>query len=187
MSSTALDQQPFERVAPTWEAGPPGPDRPPSSGHAATAGRIAIVVGAILAVATATLAAAAVVAGFAFGLPMGGGVGERTPHPQSAAALADGFELGAGALRLDLRDVAFPDGVTRTKVAVGFGEATVIVPPGVDVVVNGEVLAGRVVTFGRDDDGFGVDTTHTTDLHPGAPRLEIDAKVGFGQLRVERG
>jgi len=187
MSSTALDEGRYERVAPTWEAGQPEPGHPTPSRPGTSAGRVAIIVGAILAVATATLAAAAVIAGFAFGLPMGGGVGERTPHPQSAAALADGFKLGAGALRVDLRDVAFPDGVTRTKVELGFGEATVTVPEGVDVVVNGEVLAGRVVTFGRDDDGFDVDTTHATPTHPGAPRLEIDAKVGFGQLRVERG
>lgn len=187
MSSTALDDQRFERVAPTWELGRPAPPRASRPDTPHTAARIAMVVSAIVAVAVATLAVGAVVAGFAFGLPMGGGIGERTPHPQSAAALAGGFELGAGELRLDLRDVAFPDGTTRTKVEVGFGEATVIVPHGVDVVVDGRVLAGQAQTFGRAEDGVGVDTTQTAISGKHAPRLEIDARVGFGQLRVIRG
>jgi hypothetical protein len=187
MSSTALDDQRFERVAPTWEVGRPATQRPPRPETPDTAARIAMVVGAIVAVAIATLAVGAVAAGFAFGLPMNGGIGERTPHPQSAAALAGGFELAAGELRLDLRDVAFPDGTTRTKVDVGFGEATVIVPRGVDVVVDGRVIAGQATTFGRSSNGLGVDTTQaSTAAGARAPRLEIDAHVGFGQLRVIR-
>jgi hypothetical protein len=187
MPSTALDDQRFERVAPTWEVGRPATQRPPRPETPDTAARIAMVVGAIVAVAIATLAVGAVAAGFAFGLPMNGGIGERTPHPQSAAALAGGFELAAGKLRLDLRDVAFPDGTTRTKVDVGFGEATVIVPRGVDVVVDGRVIAGQAQTFGRSEDGLGVDTTQAALSGSRAPRLEIDARVGFGQLRVVRG
>jgi hypothetical protein len=186
MSSTALDDQRFERIAPTWELGRPVPQHPTPSEPPGRTARIAMVIGGIVAIAAATLAAGVVVAGFAFGLPMGGGVGERTPHPQSAAALAGGFELAAGELRLDLRDVAFPDGTTRTKVDVGFGQATVVVPRGVDVVVDGRVIAGQATTFGRSEDGLGVDTTQTAISGAHAPRLEIDARVGFGQLRVVR-
>lgn len=186
MSSTALDDERFERVAPTWEVGRPVPQSPTPSGTPSPAARIAMVISGIVAIAVATLAVGIVVAGFAFGLPMSGGIGQRTPHPQSAAALAGGFKLAAGKLRLDLRDVAFPDGTTRTKVDVGFGEATVIVPRGVDVVVDGRVIGGQVQAFGRSEDGLGVDTTQTAITGRRAPRLEIDARVGFGQLRVLR-
>jgi cell wall-active antibiotic response 4TMS protein YvqF len=187
MSSTVLDDQRFERVAPTWEVGRPAPERPTPSQPSDRGVRIAVAVAVVLTVITTTLAAGAIVAGFAFGLPMSGGVGQRTPHPQSAADLADGFELTAGQMRLDLRDVAFPAGTTRTKVDVGFGEATVIVPRGVEVVVDGRVVAGQVESFGRAEDGLGVDTTQASGAGPRAPRLEIDGRVGFGQLRVVRG
>jgi hypothetical protein len=187
MPSTALDDQRFERVAPTWEVGRPGPEYPTPAGPADRGVRFTIAAAIALALITATLAVATVVTGLAFGLPLGAGVGERTPHPQSAADLTGGFELGAGELRVDLRDVAFPAGTTRTKVEVGFGEATVIVPRGVEVVVDGEVLAGQAQTFGRAEDGLGVQTTQASGAGPRAPRLELDARVGFGQLRVERG
>lgn len=187
MSSTVVDDQPFERVAPSWEVGRPGPERPTPSPPSNIAARIAIVVSAIVAVAVATLAVGVVAAGFAFGLPMSDGIGQRTPHPQSTADLADGFALTAGELRLDLTDVPLPTGTTRTKVEVGYGEATVIVPRGVDVVVDGRVVAGQAQTFGRAEDGFGVDTTQASLSGGRSPRLEIDARVGIGQLRVIRG
>jgi hypothetical protein len=186
MSSTTLDDQRFERVAPTWEVGGRGPQGPTPSRSSDLGTRITVALGVAVALITTTLAIGVVVAGVAFGLPMGGGVGERTPHPQTAGDLAGGFELAAGQMRLDLRDVAFPAGTTRTKVDVGFGEATVIVPRGVEVVVDGRVVAGQVAAFGRTEDGLGVDTTQASGAGPRAPRLEIDARVGFGQLRVER-
>lgn len=187
MSPTALDDQPFVRVAPSWEVGRPASERPAPSKPTDRGLRLTLAIGVAIALLTATAAAAAVAAGFAFGLPMGGGIGERTPHPRSAAALAGGFELAAGALRLDLRDVDFPRGTTRTKVEVGFGEATVIVPRGVDVVVDGRVIAGASQTFGHTDDGLDVGTTRASGGRRGAPQLQLDARVGFGQLRVVRG
>ncbi len=187
MSSTALADQPFERVAPTWEVGRPAPQRPapskPSGRGAAHRRRDRRRPRPDHHDA----GAAAIAAGLAFGLPMSAGVGQRSPHPQSAGDLAQGFELTAGELRLDLRDVAFPAGTTRTKVEVGFGQATVIVPRGVEVVVDGRVVAGQARSFGRAEDGLGVDTTQVAAAGPRAPRLELDARVGFGQLRVVRG
>lgn len=187
MSPTAVDDQPFVRVAPTWEVGRPSAERPAPSEPANRHVRLSAAIGVTIALLTATAAVGAVVAGFAFGLPMGGGIGERTPRPQSAAALAGGFELAAGELRVDLRDVDFPRGTTRTKVEVGFGEATVIVPRGVEVAVDGRVIAGASETFGHTDDGLGVDTSRSSAGGRGAPRLELDARVGFGQLRVVHG
>jgi hypothetical protein len=186
MPSTAIDDQRFERVAPTWEVGRPAPERPTPAGSSDLGTRITVAIGVAVALITTTLAIAVAVAGVAFGLPMGGGIGQRTPHPQTAGDLAGGFELAAGQMRLDLRDVAFPAGTTRTKVDVGFGEATVVVPRDVEVVVDGRVVAGQVDAFGRTEDGLGVDTTQAASAGPRAPRLEIDARVGFGQLRVVR-
>src|SRR3954468_10112049 len=100
MSSTVLDDQRFERVAPSWEVGRPAPERPTPSRPSDRGVRIAVAVAVVLTVITTLLAAGAIIAGFAFGLPMGGGVGQRTPHPQSAADLAGGFELTAGEMRL---------------------------------------------------------------------------------------
>jgi len=188
MSSTALDDHPFERVAPSWEAGRPVPQRTSPPRPSGGGPRPAVVVGAVLGIATAVLAVGAVVAGFALGLPMGGGLGDRALHPQSAADLAGGFELTAGDMELDLRDVAFPAGTTRTTVDVGFGQARVIVPRGVEVVVDGRVVGGQMRAFGRAQDGLGVDSTvSSAGGGPRAARLVLDARVGFGQLRVVRG
>jgi hypothetical protein len=187
MPTTALDDQRFERIAPTWEVGRPQPSQPTPAGPSDRGTRITVAIGVALAALIATVAIGAVVAGYALGLPMGGGVGQRTPHPQSAADLADGFELAAGQMRLDLRDLAFPAGTTRTKVDVGFGNATVIVPRGVEVVVDGHVVGGQVDAFGRSEDGLDVDSTQTSaGAGARAPRLVLDARVGFGKLTVER-
>src|SRR4051794_31875160 len=152
MSSTALDDQRFERVAPTWEVGRPAPEDPTPSRPSDRGVRITVAVAVVLTVITTTLAAGAIVAGFAFGLPMSGGVGQRSPHPQSAPAPPNGFELPAAQMRRALRAAPSPAGTTRTKVDVGFGEATVIVPRGVEVVVDGRVVAGQVESFGRAED-----------------------------------
>ncbi len=186
MSPTAFDDPPFERVAPTWEVGRPSPPASTPTPPRARLVRVAVVAAAALAALIAAAVVVVALAGFALGLPMGAGVGKRTPHPLSAAALADGFELGAGTLRLDLRDVTFPRGTTRTNVEVAFGRATVIVPRDVEVVIDGRVVAGQATTFGRAEDGVGVDTSQTTGAGPRAPRLVIDARVGFGQLVVQR-
>lgn len=132
---------------------------------------------------------AAIVAIFALGpVPLRGGVGDRDHRPATLESLRDEYRLAAGELRVDLSEVPFPIGTTRTRVELGMGEAVVTVPADVDVRVDGSAVAGEVVAFGRSTSGVDVDATEDGARTTGVPgrRLELEAHVGFGQLRVER-
>jgi len=95
----------------------------------------------------------------AAGVSFDGGFGERSYRPATVAAIpAQGYEIGAGELRVDLRDVAFPPGSeTPVDVRVGAGRAEVIVPQGICVVADSRVGGGYVNVRGRDTGGFDVD------------------------------
>jgi len=131
---------------------------------------------------------AAVVGLFALGpVPLRGGVGDRDHRPATLESLRDEYRLAAGEMRIDLTEVPFPIGTTRTRVQLGMGEAVVTVPADVDVRVDGSAVAGEVVTFGRSTGGVDVDTIEDgAGAAAAGRRLELDVHVGFGQIRVER-
>jgi len=114
-----------------------------------------------------------------------GGIGDREYHPVSAKAIpADGYKLGVGRLAVDLRDLDWSrKRVVHLKVDLGAGQADVFVPRRVCVVGSTHVGAGESEVVGERNDGLGV------DQDPGIgsralPRLDIDASVDAGQLRV---
>ena len=113
-----------------------------------------------------------------------GGFGEKSYSPSSQAELRDRYDLGAGELVIDLREVPFGPGAKREiDVEVGMGEAIVLVPDNVCVSTRAELGAGEARIFRRTWEGVDVDI----DLSPragAAPRLFIDADIGFGALRV---
>jgi phage shock protein PspC (stress-responsive transcriptional regulator) len=114
-----------------------------------------------------------------------GGIGEREYHPVSASAIpADGYRLGIGKLVVDLRDLDWGrDRVVHLDVHLGAGQANVFVPARVCVTGTGHTGAGESEIAGERSDG--VDVDHTVGAgSTGEPRLEIDARVDAGQLRV---
>jgi len=135
-------------------------------------------------VVPAFLAAALIAASQAAGIELKGGAGERSYHPTTVADLRGEYRLGAGDLRVDLRDLRLPPGVTRVKATLGLGELVVRVPDGVGVRVDAHAGAGNIRLFDRDDqNGFDVDASDARGLT--SPRiLEIDADVGLGDLSV---
>ncbi|NJP33227.1 PspC domain-containing protein [Micromonospora thermarum] len=122
--------------------------------------------------------------------------GAVTWAPASHAELATRYENSFGDSVLDLRAVDFNGKDTEIVVAVNFGEATVVVPPDVDVTVLADVNAGDVVVFGRrsgtlDERAGGVDgpLRETTDLGangPGGGKLHLYIHVNAGKLEVTR-
>jgi phage shock protein PspC (stress-responsive transcriptional regulator) len=112
---------------------------------------------------------------------LNGGYGERVYAPASLAELRQDYDLGAGRLEVDLRDVDFPAGARDLELEVGFGEAVLVVPRDVCVVVDGDVGAGYLRMLGWDDGGFNVgwDDGGVPDA-----RLVVDAHVGMGALQV---
>jgi predicted membrane protein len=70
-------------------------------------------------------------------------------------------------------------------VLVGIGELTVQLPQGISVAVVASSGLGQVQALGEQEDGFAskVDTTAEAG---GDRRLELDLRVGLGQVRVEQ-
>ena len=57
-----------------------------------------------------------------------GGVGDRQYRPTSMAELRDHYQLGAGQLDIDLRDLDLPPGDTPLEIDVGAGQVRLAVP-----------------------------------------------------------
>jgi phage shock protein PspC (stress-responsive transcriptional regulator) len=120
----------------------------------------------------------------AAGIDLDGGVGEKRYRPSVAADVRDSYEVGAGSLTIDLRDVDLPAGDRPLHVDVGMGEAVVLVPEDVCVSTTAELGIGAVDVFGRDSGGVDVDWEDLASPPAGTPRLVLDADVGLGGLQV---
>jgi predicted membrane protein len=122
---------------------------------------------------------------FTVSVPFSSGIGNRDVAPASLASVDRTYELGIGNLRVDLSRVRFPAGATRVRAHVGIGELYVVVPRDVGVEIDGRAQAGDVRLLGRDSNG-----THVRQQlveRTGSGRvLVLDARVGLGQVRVER-
>jgi phage shock protein PspC (stress-responsive transcriptional regulator) len=168
---------------------------------AAAAGGDAVVAGAVIAAGVALVVSAfarparwlilpalalAIPAAFvaAAGIDLDGGIGEKSYRPTALADVRDSYEIGAGSLTLDLRDVDLPAGERRVHLDVGMGEAVVLVPEDVCVSTTAELGMGGVEVFDRDGGGVDVDWEDLHGAPAGTPRLLLDADVGLGALEV---
>ncbi|MER7458165.1 PspC domain-containing protein [Micromonospora sp. NPDC126480] len=122
--------------------------------------------------------------------------GAVTWAPASHAELANRYENSFGDTVLDLRSVDFAGKDTQITLAVNFGNATVVVPPEVDVTTVSDVNAGHAIVFGHrsgtlDDRAGGLDgpLRDRTDLGadgPGGGKLQLYIHVNAGNLEVTR-
>jgi Cell wall-active antibiotics response 4TMS YvqF len=138
----------------------------------------------VVGLALTVVLALAVATDWDLDVPLAGGVGDRTERPATPAELRD-YQLGAGDFLLDLRQLQVPPGTTTVDARVGVGELAVEVPDGVTVRVVASSGIGELQVLGEQDSGFAnrLDTT----VEAGSDRrLELDLRVGIGQVRVER-
>ena len=119
----------------------------------------------------------------AAGISLDGGVGEREYRPASADDLRDRYELGMGALEVDLRDTNLPPGDTPLEIDVGLGEARLLVPR-MCVATTADVGVGEVRIFDRDNGGVDVDVEDVPVAPADTTRLVVDAEIGMGALHV---
>jgi phage shock protein PspC (stress-responsive transcriptional regulator) len=107
-------------------------------------------------------------------------VGDRFFAPTSAAAVGDGYRIGAGTLRIDLTDL---DAAAGTIVAeVGAGELRVTLPTDRGAVIDAEVGIGRLRIAGVvNRGGTGLDERVTV---PGPDPIHVDAATGLGVLTI---
>jgi len=162
-------------------------------------GAMVVALGAVIALGAVTnrpiggvlgiglLMIAALAATLAVRVPLFAGIGDRVAHPTELASIDRNYELGIGNYTVDLSDVDFPLGATRVKATLGIGDLVVHVPSDVTVDVHGRASAGQVDVLGRSDDGTSVDVHVVENGSSPGHVLLLDAHVGFGHVRVERG
>ena len=138
----------------------------------------------VLGLALTVVLAVAVATDWDLDVPLAGGVGDRTERPATPAELTE-YELGAGDFLLDLQQLQVPPGTTTVEARVGVGELVVEVPDGVTVRVLASSGLGEIQVLGEQDNGF-ANRVDTTVAAGGDRRLELDLRVGIGQVRVER-
>jgi hypothetical protein len=138
----------------------------------------------VVGVALTAVLSVAVAADWDLDVPLAGGVGDRTERPATPAELTE-YELGAGDFLLDLQQLQVPPGTTPVQARVGVGELVVELPDGVSVRVVASSGLGEVQVLGEQEGGF-ANRVDTSVEAGGDRRLELDLRVGMGQVRVER-
>lgn len=115
--------------------------------------------------------------------------GAVTWAPTDYRDLADRYENSFGDAVLDLRGIDFTKRDSQVTVAINFGQATVVVPPNVDVTTVADVNAGDATVFGNRSGGIDGRLRESTDLGadgPGGGKLRLYIHVNAGNLEVTR-
>jgi Cell wall-active antibiotics response 4TMS YvqF len=112
------------------------------------------------------------------------GVGDRSERPTSPAQLSE-YRQAVGSFELDLRQLQVPPGTTTVEVRVGVGELVVEAPSGVSLQVVASSGLGEVQVLGEQDSGI-ASRIDAVSEQGGDRRLELDARVGLGGVRVDR-
>lgn len=108
-------------------------------------------------------------------------------RPLTAVALADGYDIGAGELVVDLSrvsDLAALDGRT-IHLDARVGRIEVIVPRGVDVLANATVSGpGHALIFGDEKGGIDTFLDGSHDGGANVANIVIDAQIGVGEIEI---
>ncbi|MFC4001477.1 PspC domain-containing protein [Prauserella oleivorans] len=120
----------------------------------------------------------------------GGGFGQITSTPYSAAEVQPLYERTAGEIDLDLRHLGGPAEPVRSTLRVGAGNIAVHVPTTADVTFDCSVGTGNVECFDRQQSGAGTAAVRGVDLGedgPGGDRIILNIEAGLGNVEVHRG
>ena len=119
------------------------------------------------------------------GIDLDGGIGEKRYRPAVADDVRDRYEVGAGSVTIDLRDVeGWGPGERDLHVDVGMGKALLLVPEDVCVSTTADLGIGAVDVFGRGTGGVDLDWEDLQSPPAGTPRIVLDADVGIGAVEV---
>ena len=158
-------------------------------------GRGLLLVAALLTAALGTASA--------IDVPLTGGVGERVWRPTTSDELARPYRLGIGEAILDLRSLQLEPGEEfDVEASVAIGHLVILVPPTIATTIDTQAGVGETVVFGLRDDGrrararLGDVEVLAPEAEPdrpagdavrvARPRVNIDARVGLGQVEVRR-
>lgn len=118
-----------------------------------------------------------------------GGVGDVRFTPAAIQELRP-YNLAIGELRIDLTQIAFPDGETEVEGGATIGEIKVIVPADLAVRVESRAGVGAISIFGmeRNQSSFPLkDTFQSAGFEFAQRRLKLKLDVGIGEIEVIRG
>ncbi len=121
----------------------------------------------------------------------GGGFGDRTYAPSSAAEVRSVYDGGVGDMTVDLSDVDVSDldEPIRTRVDHRLGDVEIVLPRDADVQVTVDSGMGEVSIFGRDGLTDGTFDGTGSGSWVGDDEFEIilDVDAGVGNVEVTRG
>jgi phage shock protein PspC (stress-responsive transcriptional regulator) len=95
-------------------------------------------------------------------------------------------EYGFGDVQYDLTEVDLAGETVGLEVRMGAGELVVDVPADATLVVDIEVGAGEIDVLGRQSDGLAVSSDRTVSGEDGAGTVQLDVRMGFGTVEVNR-
>jgi phage shock protein PspC (stress-responsive transcriptional regulator) len=147
-----------------------------------------LVVGSVWGRAGGLIAVGLVAALVMAGTTASSRVGEEGRYyaPTSAGEVRATYEFGGGRFTLDLSDVSDIDALDGREVSVDGvgGQVEVIVPDGMDVSVQAQVVGGDVRVFDRRADGFDVSLDHFLDGGDDVPDMSISIDLVAGEVIV---
>ena len=144
-----------------------------------------IVLGVLAALLVAAVASGAVAVATLGNL--GDGVGDQTYRVSSPADLSQTYKLGVGELEVDLSNVQLPAGRTPLRLRAGIGRIHLVVPQDAVVAYRAKADAGDLMILGEERSGWKVVTSgREAPLTAGGPVLVVDAKVGVGEIEIDR-
>ena len=117
-------------------------------------------------------------------LDLRGTWGDRSFRPASVAELGDGYEMGVGSMRVDLREVELPPGRTDLPLQLGMGEIQVLVPDDMCVVTDASISMGATNTGRGEEGGVDLDVHDGPVPDPGVAYVRLDVDLGIGALHV---
>jgi phage shock protein PspC (stress-responsive transcriptional regulator) len=135
-----------------------------------------------------------IVPALVFALPLGvvaasdldvrGTWGDRTFRPATTADVAHGYKMGAGSMKVDLREVLLPPGQTDLRLKLGLGEIQVLVPDDLCVTTDAHIGMGAMDSGDGEQGGVDVDIRDHPLVDPGIKELHIKADIGVGGLEI---
>lgn len=110
--------------------------------------------------------------------------GDRTFRPVDVAELSGGYEMGAGTMRVDLRELELPTGRTDLRLQLGMGEIQVLVPADLCVTTDATLGVGAIDTGDGEQGGVDIDVVERRPVAAGVSQLHLDTDIGIGALHV---
>ena len=109
-----------------------------------------------------------------------------TYTPSSADQVAENYDIGGGELLLDLSGIEDVDALDGREVSIDGvgGRLEVVVPDGMDVAVQTEVVAGDSRVFDQRRDGLDVNLDGFRDGGDGVPDMTITIDLVAGEIIV---